>query len=280
MSKPSLHRRFILGLGLALEREYRLRDDTIIRPARLNSDIDYLKAKALHQQDYGFLCSLADSVSFELEVMGESDEEVAIKSWNAQWDLILFSIIGQWPIYFPLNAVSSRADDGDGIIKVTNIFFGSRLFSEPKLFTEREIALFLELEEQFHTLLSSSRFTHAASVASNNFNEPKPSMRMAAIWSAIEALLGFDHELRFRIAVAVSRLLEVDVDVRKARFEQVRRLYDLRSKSVHGADAKRDDVRTAVEQSLALLCELLLHFIRKGAVLSKAEADELFLGSG
>lgn len=277
MSNSRDHSRYLLGLGLVLRREYSLRADTVIRPVHLNSSIEHIEKITSNQVDYGFLCSLSNKLSFELEIVANSEKEAAVRIWNAQWDLILLSILSRTPVFWPFSSTSSSASGGSGVVKLSNLFFGRHPFSKPKQISERDIEIFIQLETNFHKLLKASSFVHAASVASTNYTEPKPSIRMVAIWSAIEALLGFDHELRFRIAVAVARLLEVDEQARQKRFNEVKKLYDLRSKSVHGVQADKDAVDAAVDQSQELLCKLLEFFIRKGALLSKPQMEALFL---
>jgi hypothetical protein len=106
---------------------------------------------------------------------------------------------------------------------------------EPRAFSQEELQTCSEIFPKFSNLIHDERFAHAASIAANNFNEPRLSIRMAALWSGIEALLGFEQELRFRISFAVASLLESEHSKRQERFSAVKRLYDLRSKSVHGA---------------------------------------------
>lgn len=113
-------------------------------------------------------------------------------------------------------------------------------------------------------------------MASNNYNEPKHSIRVAAIWSGIESLLEFEHELRFRIAATVAYLLEPQEDNRYLRFKNVKKLYDLRSKCVHGSGTKDKDQNAAVTESLNLLCELLILSIKRGSMIESAEMERIF----
>lgn len=62
------------------------------------------------------------------------------------------------------------------------------------------------------------------------------SLRMVAatLWAGIEALLDIDTELRFRLAAYSASVLEQRGPGRKDLFVKVKKLYDTRSKAVHG----------------------------------------------
>ncbi|PSJ59247.1 HEPN domain-containing protein [Pseudaminobacter soli (ex Li et al. 2025)] len=125
-------------------------------------------------------------------------------------------------------------------------------------------------------LLDNDRFAHAAIVAAGNHKEPFLPARMASIWSGIEALLGLDHELRHRISYLVAILLGTDRADQEARLSRTKKLYDLRSKCVHGAGLKESEGEAALVESLDLLCDLTLHFARRGRLLSLAEQNGFF----
>ena len=57
---------------------------------------------------------------------------------------------------------------------------------------------------------------------------------VARLWSGIEAIFGITSELVYRISLLSACLLAERGDTRKAKFEQVKKLYGLRSKVVHG----------------------------------------------
>jgi hypothetical protein len=179
-------------------------------------------------------------------------------------------------LYWPLNGYRRKPQDKDFfLISFTNYHFSSRVFDQP---VSAPLAILERCAKHFAVFekpLADRRFSHAASVAATNYNEPKKSVRVAALWSAIESLLGFDQELKFRISTAIARLLESDKDGRYSRAKDVRKLYDLRSKSVHGAEIKSQEEKMAVSQSLNLLCELLIFFVERGTLGSKAEMDEI-----
>ena len=268
----------LFGMGIQIDHEFEFSDGVVLRPVKLDTDIEKLIEKTKSQREYGFVCALSEAVTFQLEIVGETLEEAARRGWNAQWTLILISIYVRKPIYWPLNASRNDVKDSNFKFGVGNLFWGPKIFAEPHLVSLSVLQNCAKDFKSYNGLLSDRRFTHAASVAATNHNEPKFSIRVAAIWSAIESLLGFDHELRFRISAAIARLLEIKKDSQISRFKSVRKLYDLRSKCVHGAPMSDIDQKNAASDSLDLLCELLIFFISRGAMIDKADMDYVFFG--
>jgi hypothetical protein len=71
---------------------------------------------------------------------------------------------------------------------------------------------------------------------------------IARLWSGIEAILDIDNELSFRIAIVSASLLEPRGQGRLDRFQKVRRLYDLRSKAVHGGRLRGHETDKALTE--------------------------------
>lgn len=59
-------------------------------------------------------------------------------------------------------------------------------------------------------------------------------MSAAALWAGFEALFGINSELRFRLALMVAAYLEERGPARLATYHRIKKLYDYRSKAVHG----------------------------------------------
>ena len=97
---------------------------------------------------------------------------------------------------------------------------------------------------------------------------------VARIWSGIEAIFGVTSELVYRISLLSACLLTERGDTRKAKFDEVKKLYGLRSKAVHGEQLPEDKVALALNDSYQLLADLLLLSINKGHVLGKRDFDE------
>ena len=97
---------------------------------------------------------------------------------------------------------------------------------------------------------------------------------IAIIWAAIESLVGVSSEIVFRLSLYISSLLESRGEKRIERFNQIKKLYNLRSKVVHGAELTQNQINSAIEQSFLLLSELLDHVITTNKILTNADFEK------
>lgn len=265
----------ILGAGIKLETEIAVTENIILKPTSIQIDHIDLMDRTLSRRDYGFICSIAEHISFGLTVTADTQKQAAIKGWNAQWVLVLLAVVLRKPIYHP---ISTFRNDGKEYYRLSNMFFSHKIFDRPHLITKREQETFLTALPNFLNI-NDNRFNHASSIAAHVHMEPKFSIRIAAIWSGIEALLGVDHELSFRIALACSKLLESDKEKRLAFFKHTKKLYNVRSSCVHGSftETKKINEKEAECDSMQLLCRLILFFCNRGSLLSSEEMTEILI---
>lgn len=100
---------------------------------------------------------------------------------------------------------------------------------------------------------------------------------IATSWSGIEALLGIDQELTYRVAMYLAVLLEDDPVRRVERRAAVKKLYGMRSRAVHGAIIKPADLSSATSASWQLLRDLIVRVLETGNTLPTAEQLDLIL---
>ncbi len=96
---------------------------------------------------------------------------------------------------------------------------------------------------------------------------------VARLWSGIEAIFGISSELVYRISLLSASLLVSRGTERKEKFHEVKQLYGLRSKAVHGAKMTDDKMADAVNGSFQLLADLLLLAVERGHSLSQDDFD-------
>jgi hypothetical protein len=96
-------------------------------------------------------------------------------------------------------------------------------------------------------------------------------------WSGIEALLGIDQELTYRVAMYLAVLLEDDPVRRVERRAAVKKLYGMRSRAVHGAFIKPADLSRATSDSWQLLRDLIVRVLETGNALPTADQLDLIL---
>lgn len=212
---------FTLGIGVTLKSDYELDEHTVIRPYSLT--VNHLELMGLTQtkREYGFICALADFISFEIESKGPDEEKAAVLDWNNQWALALLSVIIKKPITWPVRRVIDEKS-GKENFTLKNLFFCNFRCEQPHILKKKELDTLKVLYPKFYGLMENKRFVRAASIAATHFHEPKIDIRIASIWAGIEALIGVDQELRHRIALFASRFLETSLKKEKKNFNSLK----------------------------------------------------------
>ncbi len=83
---------------------------------------------------------------------------------------------------------------------------------------------------------------------------------------------------RGSLALSVASLLEPRGEQRYERYRQTKKLYETRSKAVHGAELNDDAIRQHVIQSRKLLSDLICHMLDVRKVMSREEIERIVLG--
>lgn len=96
---------------------------------------------------------------------------------------------------------------------------------------------------------------------------------IARLWSGIEAIFGISSELVYRISLLSASLLAPRGARRREKFQEVKKLYGLRSKAVHGAKLSDENMAVALNGSFRLLADLLLLAIERGQALTQDDFD-------
>ncbi|MCK4944863.1 MAG: hypothetical protein KAS59_01205 [Alphaproteobacteria bacterium] len=261
-----MHKRYLFSSGFTIDKEFSFDKGLCLRPAQITANHIELERYVRSQTDYGILCALANKITCELEVSAKTEKEAAIKIWNNQWMLILLSIILKAPIYHPIQSTHSSKTLSKGCCSLNNVFISPSFFTSKVECKTQHLLEAKELYGNFMNLLSEEAFTHATSALAHNFNEPKLSIRIATIWSGIEALLKVDYELNYRIPLICSILLTKTKNERLKKFKNIQKLYTVRSKCVHGSKTKSKELNSSVDESMQLLCDLIKLFCKDGKI--------------
>lgn len=91
---------------------------------------------------------------------------------------------------------------------------------------------------------------------------------VALLWAAIESIIGASSEIVFRISLNVASILKPRGETRYRKFEEIKKLYNLRSKVVHGSMLKDEEMEMAVKQSFELLRDLVVYMIESGKIIT------------
>ena len=100
---------------------------------------------------------------------------------------------------------------------------------------------------------------------------------ISRLWSGIESILGINQELSFRISLFSSAIMSERGQERVAMYKDIKSLYDLRSKAVHGTHIKEEALLKGVGGSYELLRKLLLDAVSNGSIRTADEWLSLLL---
>lgn len=254
-----------------------LDERTTIRDAKLDLDLAGFVKGTSGPHEYGLLCAVAEYVSFEVEFSGDSTVSATVLGWNFQWQLSFLSIVAETPIYWPFGVSSSISDKNEKSFKLTNGFGVGVGLRSPEIIEPSELSFFRSHKDKFIELIGNNAFSTAVSIASIHSATPNASLAMTMVWSGIEGILGFDHELRFRIALALAHILTGEGEDRLSAMKHYAKLYDDRSKCVHGSKKPKNLVNS-LSESKRILRALILTVIERGRPFERDDWDKLFLG--
>lgn len=106
----------------------------------------------------------------------------------------------------------------------------------------------------------------------------EPRSAVARLWVGIEALFGIKAEQVYRIAAYSASLLSGRGAERVAIFSRVKKLYNTRSKIVHGESLPDEQISDAMSDSFYLLKDLLVLLISRGNLLGQDDFDNAVFG--
>lgn len=126
---------------------------------------------------------------------------------------------------------------------------------------------------QFASLLENQRFRLAVDALTTHHHDPNVRMMTANLWSGIEALLGVESELSYRISVYAASILSPRGPDRRKLYKHMRSLYGLRSKAVHGVPLTREQLRQHVSEVRQVLSRMLCSFTEANRIPSEEDLE-------
>jgi hypothetical protein len=140
---------------------------------------------------------------------------------------------------------------------------------------EEDVAWIYKHFNTFNTLAANSGAFRFALEASVDWRFAKDSRAaISRLWAGIESVFGISSELVYRISLLSACLLAERGSDRQAKFMEVKKLYGLRSKAVHGVTLPESKIANALNGSYALLRDLLILSINRGHALRDEDFDE------
>lgn len=140
--------------------------------------------------------------------------------------------------------------------------------------SSQDLTLAHQLLTNLATLPDDSAVSLAFSLLFRASSDLSWDTRLLAFWTALEALLGADSEITYRISLRSALLLGKDRDQARGIFDHITELYRSRSKVVHGRLSKKLDVAATLRATEEHLRSVLV------AILSDSVACSAFGSEG
>lgn len=133
---------------------------------------------------------------------------------------------------------------------------------------KHNLAKVLELNK--HT-----RFNIALDALCSYLHTERDRMKAAQLWVGIEAIFEVQFEISYRLPLLAALMLEPRGDDCKQLRNHIKKLYNQRSKAIHGQEFK--NAKEHVHEVRQLLASLLTKIIEDGHLPSKHDFDDLVL---
>jgi len=134
-------------------------------------------------------------------------------------------------------------------------------------FDASEAAWFSKNFEGFNKLAADDeRFRFALEAAIDWRYSRDPRAAVARIWAGVESLLGISAELVYRISLSTATIIAPRGPERILAFRNLKNLYAVRSKAVHGEPLAEEKLFTGLHESFEVLRALLLDAVERGAI--------------
>jgi hypothetical protein len=225
---------------------------------------DDIISKCKNEIDIGVACVFLRSVSSHFHITAKTPKQLAVKAWNSQWDAVLLSALYECEIGHNFQSdVAPKDFSSASEFNVTNYAFKGLSSRKIKKITASEHKWIAENYSMAKKLMGNDRYCDAVHSLSSYRWHSMPRPQLALLWSGIEGLFGIDHELSFRLSLYIAKYLSPSRrEKRKIIFNDMKKLYTIRSKAVHGGKIK--EPHDSVKKSVKILRQLVMKCAEKG----------------
>ncbi len=251
---------FILLNGIAVNTDIHLAEDITLQPADTSHlDFSSTLSACVRPDDIAVAAAFIPRVTSQLRIHAASTEEISTTAWNSTWDALLLSAIFQTEIGFNLQSNSAACEiSSKSTLRAIHRHMSGFNDNEPYTLTTKDVEWMSHHYHEARNLLKEDSFQTAVQSFSAQFWNPNPRIKLAMIWAGIEGIFGASSEVRFKVSLFMARFLFPDNEVERKRvFEMVKRLYNVRSKAVHGGKLKGEVASAATESANLLNCLLI-----------------------
>ncbi|MBR0156245.1 MAG: hypothetical protein IJM20_01835 [Clostridia bacterium] len=255
--------------GIATNRDICIRENVILQPIKTTFDYD-IAFKLVHNDiDYAVATVFGRTISSQLFISAPDPKELARQAAFAAWDCVLLGALFCCDVECNLQCDKPVAELAEAsTLCATNHHFRGN-FSAPYQLNDKDEQWIAAYYKTASDMLDNDSFMTAVHALWSYRWHTLPRVRLAILWAGIESLFDVSSELRFRISLYISNYLYGN-DSEKASdlFKKTQKLYDVRSKAVHGAKLK-DDISDCVSETAELLNHLIKRCVENGSLPDK-----------
>lgn len=154
----------------------------------------------------------------------------------------------------------------------------SRRVDAARMVREADVQWVMDHLTRFAKLVEVPRVRLAVEALTTHQHLFSPRMMAASIWAGIEALLDVKAELRFRLALLAACILEPRGDRRIETYRQMKKMYDVRSKAVHGVAMSEELLIAHIVEARRSLSDMLCKIVEAGKAPSEDDLEQSLLG--
>ena len=234
-----------------------------------------LKDKTL----FGYISRYARGFSHELIVGGFNDDpQTSLSLAWALTSLMRIRSLGEFicPAYCNVSWSTIAAfSDNSCEVGLLDEYPKARTFTGPPTVTKDDFDWILTNLDNWFIVWEMENFRTAAESYWSYYHYPNKRLMVANLWSGIESLFDIHGELRFRLAAILASILETRGKSRISAYKRVAKLYDIRSRIIHGGQFSDDKLTEHIIEVSGMLARLLARCVESGTVWSRDHLNEL-----
>lgn len=209
--------------------------------------------------DIAVIAAFIPKISAQFKISAPTAKDLAIVEWNSSWNAILLSAIFHTEVGFHIRSNTHANNiNKSSILRATNYHMHGSANNLCYVITDENARWIESNFPAAQKLLGNEKFTTSVHCLASYRWHTLPRVRLAVLWAGIEGMFGVNSEIRFRISIYISKFLHPNNETeRKRTFNEIKKLYDIRSAAVHGSKLKEGAIK-AVNQSAEILRQLIV----------------------
>ena len=266
----------IFGHGVTVSERFEIDSGIWIEAASPQLDLDTTVKGCPTFSDYAAVIHGAEIASFAIQVeTHEGGKALAAKAWNALW---LFHLIGI-ACHSPCNMLYSMSDGAETKYSATGRNPFLRPVGNVHTAATDELLWVRQHLGSFDGLISVPEFNSAVRCLGNVAYLHDADVKIMLLWAGIEGLLNVEAELSRRLALYAALMKEGTPAEKGEYFKMVKDAYSIRSRAVHGGNAKPDRIELGLRMATEILTDPLKSCIKIGRVPKPTELDLQAVGA-